>query len=66
MIENQAATSSTQFILTTFRPELVKVADRLYSVEHRNRVSSVRVVNEEAALSFVETDQGAQAPVRAG
>lgn len=49
--------ASTQFITTTFRPELVKVADKIYGVTHKNRVSSVAVISEEQALYFIEQDQ---------
>jgi structural maintenance of chromosome 3 (chondroitin sulfate proteoglycan 6) len=39
MIRRLADMANTQFITTTFRPELVKVADKLYGVTHKNRVS---------------------------
>ncbi|KAL8029530.1 hypothetical protein ABFS82_14G227100 [Erythranthe guttata] len=57
MVRRLADTASTQFITTTFRPELVKVADKIYGVEHKNRVSRVNVVSIEEALDFVERDQ---------
>lgn len=60
MIKRQADTSNTQFITTTFRPELVKVADRVYGVTHKNRVSRVDVIGKEDALYFIEQDQGHQ------
>eukprot|EP00249_Psilotum_nudum_P021227 c28024_g1_i1 orf=174-3791(+) len=60
MIKRQADTSSTQFITTTFRPELVKVADRIYGVTHKNRVSRVDVITKEDALYFIEQDQSHQ------
>ncbi|KAF1357642.1 RecF/RecN/SMC protein [Lizonia empirigonia] len=43
-----------QFICTTFRPEMVLVADRCYGVSYSNKTSSIDVVNREAALEFVE------------
>lgn len=49
--------ASTQFITTTFRPELVKVADKIYGVTHKNRVSGVNVISKEKALDFIEQDQ---------
>ena len=49
--------ANTQFITTTFRSELVKVADRIYGVTHKNRVSNVNVVSQEKALGFIEEDQ---------
>ncbi|CAH8341807.1 unnamed protein product [Eruca vesicaria subsp. sativa] len=48
---------STQFITTTFRPELVKVADKIYGVFHKNRVSIVKVISKDQALDFIEKDQ---------
>ncbi|ESQ50091.1 hypothetical protein EUTSA_v10001887mg [Eutrema salsugineum] len=48
---------STQFITTTFRPELVKVADKIYGVFHKNRVSIVNVISKDRALDFIEKDQ---------
>ncbi|ESQ50590.1 hypothetical protein EUTSA_v10023124mg [Eutrema salsugineum] len=48
---------STQFITTTFRPELVKVADKIYGVFYNNSVSSVNVISKDQALDFVEKDQ---------
>ncbi|KAL6527888.1 Structural maintenance of chromosomes protein 3 [Orobanche minor] len=57
MVRRLADMASTQFITTTFRPELVKVADKIYGVTHKNRVSRVNVVSEEAALGFIERDQ---------
>ncbi|CAA3031337.1 structural maintenance of chromosomes 3 [Olea europaea subsp. europaea] len=57
MVRRQADTASTQFITTTFRPELVKVADKIYSVSHKNRVSHVYVSTKEEALQFIEEDQ---------
>ncbi|KAH7431806.1 hypothetical protein KP509_08G067300 [Ceratopteris richardii] len=60
MIQRQAETTDTQFITTTFRPELVKVADKVYGVFHKNRVSRVAVISREDALYFIEQDQSHQ------
>ncbi|XP_042497840.1 structural maintenance of chromosomes protein 3 [Macadamia integrifolia] len=57
MIRRLADMANTQFITTTFRPELVKVADKIYGVTHKNRVSRVNVVSKEEALDFIEQDQ---------
>lgn len=57
MIRRLADMANTQFITTTFRPELVKVADKIYGVTHKNRVSRVNVVAKEEALDFIEQDQ---------
>ncbi|CAN6816217.1 unnamed protein product [Brassica oleracea] len=48
---------STQFITTTFRPELVKVADKMYGVFHENNASIVKVISKEQALNFIQNDQ---------
>ncbi|XP_039066141.1 structural maintenance of chromosomes protein 3-like [Hibiscus syriacus] len=57
MIRRLADMANTQFITTTFRPELVKVADQIYGVTHKNRVSRVNLVSKEDALDFIEHDQ---------
>ncbi|KAF6167278.1 hypothetical protein GIB67_043139 [Kingdonia uniflora] len=57
MIRRLADSANTQFITTTFRPELVKVADKIYGVTHKNRVSRVNVISEKRALEFIEHDQ---------
>ena len=43
-----------QFICTTFRPEVVHVAEKCYGVAYSNKTSSIDVVNKEQALEFVE------------
>ncbi|KAL3684701.1 hypothetical protein R1sor_002723 [Riccia sorocarpa] len=60
MIKRQADSDTTQFITTTFRPELVKVADRIYGVTHKNRVSRIDVISRDDALAFIEQDQSHQ------
>ncbi|KAL8144070.1 hypothetical protein V2J09_017102 [Rumex salicifolius] len=57
MIRRLADQASTQFITTTFRQELVKVADRIYGVTLKNRVSKVNCVSKDEALDFIEHDQ---------
>lgn len=57
MIRRLADMADTQFIATTFRPEIVKVADKIYGVTHKNRVSYINVVSKEQALDFIEHDQ---------
>ncbi|KAF8109805.1 hypothetical protein N665_0091s0034 [Sinapis alba] len=47
---------STQFITTTFRPELVKVADKIYGVFYENRASIVKVISKDQALNFIQND----------
>lgn len=43
-----------QFICTTFRPEMVRVAEKCYGVSYSNKTSSIDVVDREAALDFVD------------
>jgi structural maintenance of chromosome 3 (chondroitin sulfate proteoglycan 6) len=57
MIRRLADIANTQFITTTFRPELVEVADKIYGVTHKNRVSRVNVISENDALEFINQDQ---------
>lgn len=57
MIRRLADEGDTQFIATTFRSEIVKVADKIYGVTHKNRVSFINVVSKEQALDFIEHDQ---------
>jgi structural maintenance of chromosome 3 (chondroitin sulfate proteoglycan 6) len=46
---------SGQFICTTFRPEMVLVADKTYGVTFgANKTSHIDVVSREKALEFVE------------
>ncbi|KAM0436939.1 hypothetical protein ACHAPT_002654 [Fusarium lateritium] len=44
----------TQFICTTFRPEIVHVADKCYGVTFVNKTSTIDCVTAEDALKFVE------------
>ena len=52
MVRSQAD-GGTQFITTTFRPELVKVAGCIQGVQHSHKVSTVREVTLDEALNFV-------------
>lgn len=45
---------NAQFICTTFRPEMIQVADRFYGVMYANKVSTIEEVGQAEALSFVE------------
>lgn len=47
-----------QFICTTFRPEMLLVAEKCYGVRYnKNKSSSVVVVSKEEALQFVEGEK---------
>ncbi|KAF2665478.1 putative chromosome segregation protein SudA [Microthyrium microscopicum] len=49
-----------QFICTTFRPEMLQVAEKCYGVSFSNKTSSVDVVSYDDAMSFVENTQMAR------
>ena len=48
------SSESGQFICTTFRPEMLLVAEKCYGVSYINKTSSIDVVSKEQALDFVE------------
>lgn len=45
---------SGQFICTTFRPEMLLVADKCYGVTFHNKTSGINVVDKAEALKFVD------------
>ncbi|RLN13477.1 structural maintenance of chromosomes protein 3 [Panicum miliaceum] len=57
MIRRLADMADTQFIASTFRPEMARVADKVYGVTHENKASYMNVVSKEQALDFIEHDQ---------
>ncbi|KAI9889312.1 MAG: Structural maintenance of chromosomes protein 3 [Vezdaea aestivalis] len=54
----EAENRAGQFICTTFRPEMVHVADKCYGVTYSNKTSSIDVVKREEAVGFVEGMKG--------
>lgn len=50
---HKQAESQTQFITTTFRPEFVNTADKLFGVTHKNKISAVNEIDREEALTFI-------------
>ncbi|KAI6858738.1 putative chromosome segregation protein SudA [Hortaea werneckii] len=52
MLKESAETG--QFICTTFRPEMLHVADKVYGVSFMNKASTIDVVSREDALDFIE------------
>jgi structural maintenance of chromosome 3 (chondroitin sulfate proteoglycan 6) len=52
--EISESSENGQFICTTFRPEMVMVADKCYGVLYSNKTSSIDVVRREDALNFVD------------
>lgn len=53
--QKQKKNGGGQFICTTFRPEMLRVAEKVYGVTFANNVSSIRVETLENALDFVES-----------
>lgn len=54
LLQSISREAGTQFICTTFRPEIVLVADKCYGVTFHNKTSGIDVVPTEDALHFVE------------
>ncbi|KAJ2899590.1 putative chromosome segregation protein [Zalerion maritima] len=54
LLKSISREAGTQFICTTFRPEIVLVADKCYGVTFRQKSSEIQCVDTEDALSFVE------------
>ncbi|CAG8972988.1 hypothetical protein HYALB_00007834 [Hymenoscyphus albidus] len=52
--DGSAGGMSGQFICTTFRPEMVLVADKCYGVTFHNKTSQVATTTRDEALEFVE------------
>ncbi|SPO01011.1 related to SMC3 - required for structural maintenance of chromosomes [Cephalotrichum gorgonifer] len=57
LLESISKEAGTQFICTTFRPEIVHIADKCYGVTFHNKTSSIDCVPTEDALNFVEGQQ---------
>ena len=55
LIQKQASNteSPTQFITSTFRPELVAIAKNCYGISHQNKVSSIHHMSKNDALKFI-------------
>ena len=53
----QEMANTGQFICTTFRPEMILTGDKFYGVFFENKLSSVRPIDREDALHFVEGEQ---------
>ncbi|KAL1884453.1 Structural maintenance of chromosomes protein 3 [Paecilomyces lecythidis] len=54
MLKSISDSTNGQFICTTFRPEMLLVAEKCYGVSFRNKASTIDVVSREEALKFVE------------
>lgn len=53
----QVLAKNAQFICTTFRPEMLQVANTFYGVSFSNKVSTILGIEQEDALSFVEAQR---------
>ncbi|KAJ3438560.1 structural maintenance of chromosomes protein [Anaeramoeba flamelloides] len=47
---------NAQFILTTFKPELVNSGDKYFVISYRNKISQIRTVNRKQALRAIKED----------
>ena len=72
LIQRQANSEDnpTQFICTTFRPELVQVANKMYGISHQNKVSNIHQMGRKEGLAFVadlvsEETKGSRIPTAA-
>eukprot|EP01103_Thecamoeba_quadrilineata_P008850 TRINITY_DN1856_c0_g1_i1.p1 TRINITY_DN1856_c0_g1~~TRINITY_DN1856_c0_g1_i1.p1 ORF type:complete len:595 (-),score=158.67 TRINITY_DN1856_c0_g1_i1:24-1808(-) len=65
LIDEQSA--KAQFIITTFRPELVDISQKFYSIVFKDKVSSVKVVKKEDALQVIKAaeSEAAEAEIEA-
>ncbi|KAG7367302.1 chromosome segregation protein SMC [Nitzschia inconspicua] len=55
LIQRQANNKDnpTQFIMSTFRPELVAISKNCYGISHQNKVSSIHSLPKNDALKFI-------------
>jgi len=55
LIQRQANSQEnpTQFICSTFRPEIVSIAHRCYGISHQNKVSQINDLTKNDALHFI-------------
>ncbi|KAJ2555004.1 Structural maintenance of chromosomes protein 3 [Coemansia sp. RSA 1933] len=44
----------SQFVTTTFRPEMLVHADKFYGVTFENKVSQITTITQDAAVSFID------------
>ena len=51
--ENGDERAPTQFITTTFRPELIHAGDQFYGVTHRGKASTIKTITKEEALRII-------------
>jgi structural maintenance of chromosome 3 (chondroitin sulfate proteoglycan 6) len=68
MLRKQArdAKYPAQFIVTTFHPQIVTVADNIYGVRNNNRISKVDLVTMAVAMDFLSSEQRRQEAAEKG
>ena len=52
----QELSANGQFICTTFRPEMVSVAETFFGVIYASKISTVKNISKEDAVSFIEAE----------
>lgn len=62
--ENGEERTPTQFITTTFRPELIRAGSQFYGVTHRNKVSTIKSIDMTEALRIVSEDRSEWRKIR--
>ncbi|GFR44505.1 hypothetical protein Agub_g5769 [Astrephomene gubernaculifera] len=62
VLRRQAADAvhPAQFIVTTFHPQIVMEADRVFGVSHTNRISAVQAITAAQALEFLQAAEDMQ------
>jgi structural maintenance of chromosome 3 (chondroitin sulfate proteoglycan 6) len=55
LIQRQANSKDnpTQFIVSTFRPELVRASDRWFGISHQNKVSNLHALSKQDSMHFI-------------
>lgn len=48
---------NAQFICTTFRPEILQIADKFYGIMYNNKISKVSEISQEEAMTFIEGEK---------
>lgn len=56
-VDDDNPTGGRQFICTTFRPEMLLVAEKCYGVRYVGKSSSVVAVSREDAMEFVQGEK---------
>jgi hypothetical protein len=58
--EEKKKVEQTQFIVATFRPELVKAAHKCYAISHSNKESFIKPISHDEAQQIIQEDQVGQ------